>query len=226
MDPSVVVAFEGNIGAGKSTLLQSLEDRVPNATVGAEKWQDFAKELSDFYTSPTAATAFSLQKAALRSISEVIVRGRQTRPFLVERSPASCTDIFATALHRRSLLTRQNLSDLRTLRKLCAAEPDAYVYLYSSPDCAWKRIQSRAREEEKMITLEYVQLIHETHESVFNPTNAHPPTSGTPSVLGDCVVAIYADQPKHQVAKDALEALSLIAESSEGDRPTLTGSHA
>lgn len=43
-------------------------------------------------------------------------------------------------------------------------EVDMVVYLRLTPEISFKRVQTRAREEEAGITLEYLTILHEVHE--------------------------------------------------------------
>ena len=45
------------------------------------------------------------------------------------------------------------------------------IYLRCTPETAFKRIQKRGRDEEKNITLEYLNKLHKYHESWLNNTD-------------------------------------------------------
>ena len=52
-------------------------------------------------------------------------------------------------------------------------EPDAFIYLKTSPEKSFERIQKRGREEEKEITLEYIQTLHDYHERFIEKLQAN-----------------------------------------------------
>jgi deoxynucleoside kinase len=50
---------------------------------------------------------------------------------------------------------------------------DAIVYLKTTPEVAFNRVQERAREEESKLDLQYLQQLHDRHEELLN--NLHYP---------------------------------------------------
>lgn len=170
-----VLSIEGNIGVGKSTLLDYLKEHLP-LTIGqepCEQWQQVGKGnlLDHFYQDPQR-WAYTFQTYALLTriqLQKSVIASAQT-PFCVfERSVYSDHFCFAqTAFELGSMKPLewnlyQKLFNWLTTREQIPL--DAIVYLRLSPEGCHKRIQQRARSEEQSISHDYLQRIHQHHET-------------------------------------------------------------
>jgi hypothetical protein len=160
------VAIAGNIGAGKSSLTQTLSDYF--------KWQAFYEQvddnpyLSDFYDE-MRRWSFNLQVFFLssrfkhqRTIEEV------PHSVVQDRSIYEDAEIFARNLHEMSLMaTRdyENYCDLFSIMTSYLRAPDLLVYLRASVPTLVRHIQTRGREYESTIRIEYLERLNVLYES-------------------------------------------------------------
>ena len=89
-------------------------------------------------------------------------------PILMERSVFSDRHTFAKTCFEKGSLNsiewNTYIEWFDWLSKEFNLEEDAYIYLRTDPKISYKRIQKRARKEEKQISYEYVLEIHNKHE--------------------------------------------------------------
>ncbi len=159
------VAVAGNIGAGKSTLTQILAD-----TFG---WAPFFESvddnpyLADFY-GDMRRWSFNLQVFFLssrfthqRSIEAL------GAPVVQDRSIYEDVEIFARNLHEMSLMDGRdydNYVDLFGIMTGYLRPPDLLVYLRASVPTLVRHIQSRGREFESSIRLDYLEALNTLYE--------------------------------------------------------------
>ena len=199
---NICISVEGNIGAGKSSLLYDL---APLFAVMTEPWEEFAQEIEDYHLHPSSVTAQELQSAALKAICSCM---RSRECILYERSPSSCTEIFAPSLQQMGLLNAEFVENLRLLSANDpGAQPTHYLYIWTTPLVAFARTKQRARIQEAGMQSSYVQLIHDAHETFLNPQSLSPPAAGEVKKFKDNVLAINGDQSQHGVLEDARAAL-------------------
>jgi deoxynucleoside kinase len=70
---------------------------------------------------------------------------------------------------------------------------DAIVYLKTSPEVAFARVQERAREEESKLDLAYLKQLHDRHEELLN--NQHHP-------LDVPIITINADKNLDEIQEE------------------------
>ena len=93
---------------------------------------------------------------------------------LMERSVYSDRNVFAKNCYEKGLINeiewKTYLNWFNWLSKKLSISGDAYIYLRTSPEKSYSRIQKRGRGEEKEIPLEYIEEIHRKHEDwLANP---------------------------------------------------------
>jgi deoxyadenosine/deoxycytidine kinase len=147
------IQVEGNIGAGKSELLKELE--LQGYSVHREpldKWSLLQK----FYTDKKKYS-FSFQTQVLASYVALDC-------CIQERGPRSAIEVFCTMLSEDGYLSEEQLC-LLCLNYLEMPYPtiSMIIYLDLSPEQCLQRINARNREGESVITLEYLQRIHEMY---------------------------------------------------------------
>ncbi|KAG4076028.1 hypothetical protein HA402_014027 [Bradysia odoriphaga] len=88
---------------------------------------------------------------------------------IVERSLLSSRHVFLEHMRQTGVVDPTTASVLDMwhdqMLKDFKAHPHVIVYLHSSPEVAYARMQSRARGAESTVTLEYLQSIHSLHET-------------------------------------------------------------
>lgn len=159
------VAIAGNIGAGKSSLTKILSDYF--------KWEAFFERvddnpyLADFYND-MLRWSFNLQVFFLssrfnhhRHIEEV--------PYSVvqDRSIYEDAEIFARNLHQMGLMSQRDYDNYHELFEIMASylqPPDLLIYLRASVPTLVRHIQSRGREFESSIRIEYLERLNQHYE--------------------------------------------------------------
>lgn len=159
------VAIAGNIGAGKSSLTKILSDYF--------KWEAFYERvddnpyLADFYTD-MRRWSFNLQVFFLSS-RFTHQREIEDAPHSVvqDRSIYEDAEIFARNLHEMALMSKRdydNYNDLFDIMTSYLRPPDLLVYLKASVPTLVSHIQSRGREYESSIRIEYLQRLNTLYE--------------------------------------------------------------
>ncbi|XP_060866928.1 deoxynucleoside kinase-like [Metopolophium dirhodum] len=172
------VFVEGNVGSGKTTFLEQFAD-CPNVYLAKEpvhKWQDVRGHnfLGLMYEDPKR-WSFAFQSIVQRTMLEL----HQTRPKLpgqnikiMERSIYSARNIFVENLYKDNLMAAPEYSVLdawyKWLIENVQIESDLIIYLRTDPEIAYQRIKTRNRSEEKNVSLEYIQHLHELHDKWLN----------------------------------------------------------
>ncbi len=160
------VAIAGNIGAGKSTLTGFISEYF--------KWQAFYERvddnpyLSDFYDD-MERWSFNLQVFFLSS--------RFNHQRAIERSPGSVVqdrsiyedaEIFARNLYEMGFMSERDFSNYQDLFAVMTSylrPPDLLVYLRASVPTLVRHIQSRGRDFESTIRIEYLKKLNVHYES-------------------------------------------------------------
>lgn len=188
----MLIYIEGNIGTGKSTFLKLLNNRVKlfleqkrQASVVYEPVEDWMNTkdsdgkniLTKFYEDQTRYS-FTFQMNSFITRAQDIYKQfanftpevPEYKPLIfVERSIYTDRHCFAKNCYESGKMTKMEydiycrwndwLSDEFNLR------PDAYIYLKCNPNISFERICKRSREGEDNIPIEYLQLLHDKHES-------------------------------------------------------------
>jgi deoxyadenosine/deoxycytidine kinase len=161
----VYVAVAGNIGAGKSTLTKILAD-----TFGWESFFESVDDnpyLSDFYAE-MRRWSFNLQvfflSSRFRHQKDIEAAGRSV---VQDRSIYEDVEIFARNLHEMDLMDArdyENYVDLFSIMTTYVRPPDLLVYLKASVPTLVRHIQSRGREFEAGIRLDYLERLNVLYE--------------------------------------------------------------
>ena len=198
------IYIEGNIGSGKSTfadkLNKYLEKLQNNNKINAKIVQEPVDEwlntkdsngkniLEHFYEDINKwSFAFQMNSFISRTkkIDEALTKDINT--LFIERSVYTDHNVFAKNCFESGKMTDMEykiyckwnewLSEKFNLR------PDAYVYLKCDPKVNDERIKKRSRNGEEGIPLEYLEQIHEKHETWMN----YEMESGVPVLIIDAL---------------------------------------
>ncbi|TFH36717.1 MAG: deoxynucleoside kinase [Anaerolineales bacterium] len=159
------VLVAGNIGAGKTSLTERLGERLGWETAYESVVDN--PYLSDFYAN-MAAWAFHLQVFFLGHRAEQhVALATAIGSSIIDRSIYEDAEIFArAALHLGTISER----DYQTYRKIFdlvvgrLPSPDLLILLKAPVGVLMDRIQARAREMEKGITIEYLGLLENLYD--------------------------------------------------------------
>lgn len=167
-----VVFLEGNIGVGKSTALRALEkEGYITVTEPIERWIDFKGiNFLDLYSKNMTKWAFTFQTMALFTLWKKQREALKSpaRIIIMERSVHSVIKMFAANQVKSGFISQEQyvlLSEMSQSWAELKERKEAFIYLRGSPLLAYQRSQSRGRQEESEIPLEYFQDLHEALEN-------------------------------------------------------------
>ena len=160
------VAIAGNIGSGKTTLTRLLSKHY--------KWKPHYEDvednpyLDDFYNE-MERWSFNLQiyflNSRFRQILEIRERGKKV---IQDRTIYEDAYIFAPNLHSMGLMTTRDFENYFSLFNLIESfvkAPDLLIYLRASVSKLVQNIQTRGREYEESIRLDYLKRLNERYEA-------------------------------------------------------------
>jgi len=160
------IAIAGNIGSGKTTLTDLLAKHY--------KWEarfedaDDNPYLSDFYDD-MQRWSFSLQVYFLNSRFNQVLDIRQSgKTVIQDRTIYEDAFIFAPNLHDMGLMPTRDFNNYQSLFGLMSSlvqPPDLLVYLRADVPKLVKQIQSRGRDYENTIRIDYLTRLNERYEA-------------------------------------------------------------
>ncbi len=160
------IAVAGNIGSGKTTLTRLLASHY--------KWEPHFEDvdenpyLNDFYTD-MQRWSFNLQVYFLTSRFAQILSVRESgKDFIQDRTIYEDAFIFAPNLHSMGLMTTRDFENFFSMFNLIGSfvqPPDLLIYLRASVPTLVRQIQSRGRDYEASIRLDYLKSLNERYES-------------------------------------------------------------
>jgi deoxyadenosine/deoxycytidine kinase len=160
------VAVAGNIGAGKTTLCTQL-GKYFNWEV---HYEDASTNpyLSDFYDD-MQRWSFNLQIYFLNSRYKQILEIQSgDRTIIQDRTIYEDANIFAPNLHEMGLMSKRDIDNYLDLFETMSSQvnpPDLLIYLQSSISTLVSHIQSRGRDYEGNISLDYLKRLNEKYEN-------------------------------------------------------------
>jgi len=169
------VAIAGNIGAGKTTLCTQLGKHF-GWEVHYES-TDNNPYLSDFYND-MQRWSFNLQIYFLNNRYRQILdihKGEKT--VIQDRTIYEDANIFAPNLHDMGLMTTrdfENYTDLFNLMTSQIAPPNLLIYLKADISTLVSHIQSRGRDYEGSISLDYLKRLNERYDAWIETYTAGP----------------------------------------------------
>ncbi len=160
------IAVAGNIGSGKTTLTGLLAKQF-NWEAHYEDVDD-NPYLNDFYED-MQRWSFNLQIFFLKNRFNQIVDFRKSgKDVIQDRTIYEDAQIFAPNLNGMGLLSTRdfnNYLDMFHLISQFIAPPDLLIYLRASVPTLVRNIQSRGRDYENNIRLDYLKRLNERYES-------------------------------------------------------------
>ncbi len=160
------IAVSGNIGVGKTTLTKVLAKNF--------NWQPHYESVEDnpyldnFYTD-MQRWAFNLQIYFLNSrfgqLKQIQNSGKN---IIQDRTIYEDAHIFAPNLHSMGLMNARDFNNYSSLFQLMASfvnPPDLLIYLRASVPTLVKQIQTRGRDYESSIRIDYLNRLNERYEA-------------------------------------------------------------
>lgn len=160
-----IITIDGNIGAGKSSILHYLHKKykIPIDLEPIENWKIY---LDNFYNNKNDIFNFQLRvwldRAWIQEKEEKVI-------LFMERSPYFIKNVFNRSAYENKLISDNEFNILKELYNKTDSiwNSNSFIYLKSNPDKCLERIISRGRENEKNITKEYLDHIHNLHEFTY-----------------------------------------------------------
>ena len=155
------VAVAGNIGAGKSSLTQIISDYF--------KWEAYYERVDD---NPYLADFYQDMRRWSFNLQIFFLSTRFNQQRMIELSPYSVAqdrsiyedaEIFARNLYEMSLMSGRDYKNYTELFKIMTTylrPPDLLVYLRASVPTLVRHIQSRGRDFENSIRIEYLERLN------------------------------------------------------------------
>ncbi len=160
------VAIAGNIGAGKTTLCTQLGKQF-NWSVHYES-TDNNPYLSDFYMD-MQRWSFNLQIYFLNNRYQQILKIHEGDTTVVQdRTIYEDAYIFAPNLHDMGLMASRDFQNYFDLFKTMSSQikpPDLLIYLKAGIPTLVSHIQSRGRDYEGNMSLDYLKRLNERYEN-------------------------------------------------------------
>jgi deoxyadenosine/deoxycytidine kinase len=160
------VAVAGNIGSGKTTLTKLLSKHY--------KWKPHYEDvennpyLNSFYED-MQRWSFNLQVYFLNSrFRQVIDIHKSGKNVIQDRTIYEDAYIFAPNLHSMNLMSTRDFENYISLFELMSSfikAPDLLIYLRANIPTLVEQIQSRGREYEESIRLDYLKLLNNRYEN-------------------------------------------------------------
>jgi deoxyadenosine/deoxycytidine kinase len=160
------IAVAGNIGSGKTSLTAMLAKHY--------KWEAHYEDvesnpyINDFYED-MQRWSFNLQVYFLNNrFNQIQEIRKKKKNFIQDRTIYEDAFIFAPNLHSMGLMTTRDFENYFTLFNLLESfisPPDLLIYLRASVPTLVSHIQSRGREYEESIRLDYLKRLNERYEA-------------------------------------------------------------
>lgn len=162
-----LLTIEGNIAVGKSSLIQSLKDKFEdNGDIiflcePVEEWQQHGF-LHGMYEGIIPVGEF--QHMVLASMAAQLVASAKKTPTLIvqERSLHSTYEVFSKANLNNMSLELFQYSVEKIIDSLDLEV--SHVYLRAKEHTLVQRLQSRNRESERSISLDYLRTLNDSHD--------------------------------------------------------------
>lgn len=186
------LSVAGNIGAGKTTLTYLLSKYFGFESLFEDNEQN--PYLLDFY-SDMPRWSFNLQVSFLQSrLKKLIVIRREKRNIIQDRTIYEDAQIFAPNLHAMGLMSTRDYETYKELFETIAdlvQPPDLLIYLRAGIPTLVEQIQSRGRNYEDSIRLDYLKRLNERYEAWYETYNYGKKIEVT---VGDLN---FRDNPEH-----------------------------
>jgi deoxyadenosine/deoxycytidine kinase len=153
------IIISGNIGSGKTTLIKKLN--IDGYKIIPESVDTWIKHgwLQQFYSNPKKY-AVEFQFHVLDSQINI-----PNENIILERSLHISQEVFCKQLYEDNILSKEDYEKIKKFTTEHNWTPDAFIYIRSDPDTCFQRINNRSRDSENNITLEYLQKLHQKHET-------------------------------------------------------------
>lgn len=160
-----IITIDGNIGSGKTSVLNYLHRnyKLPVDLEPVDNWNTYLKDL---YENSNNVFKFQVRIWLDRCW---IQEKPEKNTILIERSPQFIKNVFVETALSYNMINEVEKELIFDLHKKTDElwDDNIYIYLRTSPENCFKRIKKRNRISEKNITLDYIECIHNKHETTL-----------------------------------------------------------
>lgn len=177
------ITVEGNVGAGKSTLLNFFHKyrEVAVHKEPLDKWQNLnGTDFLGLMISDPSRWGLAFESLVTLTMAEIHMADHPSQAKDGSITPTAPVKVMERSLHSARKVFMENLREALTQGEMAVldswydlllrrpefdTEVDVIVYLRTSPQVAYERMQSRARSEEATLPLEHFKRLHALHEA-------------------------------------------------------------
>jgi deoxyadenosine/deoxycytidine kinase len=193
----ISLIVEGNIGAGKSTFLKILQSYLDIHPVFEphQRWQDIEGEnLLDKFYKDTNRWAYTFQTYAFVSRAvehDENLEKSEKNTLVLERSVYSDRYCFAKNSFEMGVMSKLEWQLYKEwfswLVYRYITKPTGFIYLQTDPKVCYERMRKRSRFEESAVSLDYLTMLHEKHESwLIDKDGVDEAIKNTPVLVLQC----------------------------------------
>lgn len=192
------IVVEGNIGSGKSTFIEKIKNnRVCAFKEPVNLWRNCGgvNLLELVYEDPSKWTS-TFQSYVLLTMLELHLQKTIESIKIIERSIFSAHYCFIENSIREKILPEPSYKVLNQWFKWCIpkVKVDLIIYLRTAPEIAFNRMRHRDRVEERSISLQYLEQLHNLHEEwLYNQTSFSCPAP---------VIILNADKEQSHIIEE------------------------
>ncbi len=183
------VFLEGSIGSGKSTILGMIKEHLGDVVMAEKEpvyfWKKFPTEngnvnlLEKFYENQKDYS-FAFQTLVVQSLFEwqLIAVEKNPSMLVLERSIDAAVEVFTRHLRNGEFITIEQEGVLKFMKNMIQKVQPLFnydcckvIYLRCKPEVCNERIKMHGWEEEKSITVEFLQKLNCLYESLYERRN-------------------------------------------------------
>lgn len=195
----VLVTIDGNIGVGKSSVLMHLH-KNNNKQIDLEpiaKWSPYLDKINNIPMLGYNPVWFNFQKIIWED--RAVLQNNSTNIIFYERSPQCTQHTFVEVLKKNGNINTEEYNILMQMYESSTVSniPNKFIYLRTTPEVCYARMNKRGRDCEDKISLEYLKILHEYHEVFFTHIKNE----------GYDVTIINAEQSVEDIAQQVLSCI-------------------
>ena len=172
-------SVEGNIGSGKSTFCKLFAEKYNNIDICLEPVNDWINLkddssnkniLQNFYDDPQRWSYTFQNYAAItrvNNLTKLTIKDIK----ITERSIYTDRNVFAKSLYETGQMSSLEWKIynewyiwLENILIEKMGKPSGFIYLRCEPEVSFKRLKIRSRNEESSVSLEYLEMLHKSHD--------------------------------------------------------------
>lgn len=201
------IAIEGNIGCGKSSLMRTIEQSMKLPVVLEPVDTDWREGLTYFYED-NRRWGFTFNVNVLTTYSQwKNVKQELKTHVIFERSPVTCKQVF-TQLHIDSgVMTDYEYNLYNSIYQQLAWAPDVMIYLRTDPNVCLERMQTRGRQCEKGVPIEYLEGVHKKHEIMVEALESNAYAFSENKII---VFIVDANKDKDEVVEQVFRIINSL----------------